>query len=384
MALGAEITCEGRGGSRTIPLMAFFLGYRRTALTPDEIIIEIRVPLAGPGSGSAFHKFGNREADAIAVVSAAAWVSLRDGHIAEARVALGSVAPTVVRAPHVEAALRGRPADGAAMAEASDRVLADISPISDIRGSADYRRALAPILTRRALLDAIARARSRAPSPPPSPLKGDGALFQPLAPLSLAKGGEGTGEGGLGSEHRSPRPRGSSDGTRSGAVRVEFTLNGKSARMDVEPHETLLTALRNRLGLLGAKEGCGQGDCGACTILYDGGPANACLILAGQAAGRRIQTVEGLGTRDRLHPIQEAFIRHGAIQCGFCTPGLLMSAKALLDRTPDPNPAQIRMGISGNLCRCTGYTKIVQAVLEAARLLGTRAGGRASPPRVDQ
>jgi len=162
---------------------------------------------------------------------------------------------------------------------------------------------------------------------------------------------------------------------RSGAVRVEFTLNGKSARMDVEPHEMLLAALRNRLGLLAAKEGCGQGDCGACTILYDGGPANACLILAGQAAGRRIETVEGLGTRERLHPIQEAFVREGAIQCGFCTPGLLMSAKALLDRVPDPTPTQVRMAISGNLCRCTGYTKIVGAVLEAARLIRAGASG---------
>jgi aerobic-type carbon monoxide dehydrogenase small subunit (CoxS/CutS family) len=146
------------------------------------------------------------------------------------------------------------------------------------------------------------------------------------------------------------------EGKGEGGYRVEFTLNGKAARMDVDPHETLLAALRNRLGLLAAKEGCGQGDCGACTILYDGGPANACLILAGQAAGHRIETVEGLGARERLHPIQEAFVRHGAIHCGFCTPGLLISAEALVDR------------------RCTGYTKIVQAVLDAARLLRTRGG----------
>ncbi len=357
MALGAEVTCEGPGGPRTIPLTAFFLGYRHTALAAGELIAAIRVPLAGPGSGSAFHKFGNREADAIAVVSAAAWVKLQDGHIADARVALGSVAPTVVRAPHVEAALRGRSADPAAIREAAQQVLADISPISDLRGSAAYRRALAPILARRAVLDAIARATTNT---------GSGI------------GGRGSGKGTRGAD----RPH--SEGILTRSVRVELTLNGKAVRVDVEPHETLLATLRNRLGLLAAKEGCGQGDCGACTILYDGGPANACLILAGQAAGRRIETVEGLGTRERLHPIQEAFVREGAIQCGFCTPGLLMSAKALLDRVPDPTADDVRTAISGNLCRCTGYTKIVQAVLDAARILGTRAGGRASAAGVDR
>jgi len=158
MALGADIAVDGPRGARTMPLTAFCTGYRQTALEPDEIITALRVPLAGPGCGSAFHKFGNRDADAIAVVSAAAWITLQDGHIADARVALGSVAPTVVRAPHVESALRGRPTHPAAIGEAAAQVVSDISPIADIRATAEYRHALAPILTRRAVSDAVARA----------------------------------------------------------------------------------------------------------------------------------------------------------------------------------------------------------------------------------
>jgi carbon-monoxide dehydrogenase medium subunit len=158
MVLAGEVTLDSLRGARRVLLRDFFTAYRRTVLAPDELITGIRVPLAGPGSGSAFHKFGNRDADAIAVVSTAAWVRVADGHIAEARVALGSVAPTVVRAPHVEAALRGRPTDPAAIGDAAAQVLADISPISDIRASAEYRRVLAPTLTRRAVLDAVARA----------------------------------------------------------------------------------------------------------------------------------------------------------------------------------------------------------------------------------
>ena len=348
MALGAEVALEGPGGSRTVPLTTFFTAYRRTALAPDEVIVRIRVPLAGKGTGSAFHKFGNREADAIAVVSAAAWIRLENGHIADARVALGSVAPTVIRAPHVEAALRGRPAEAAAIEEAARQVAADVTPISDIRASAEYRRALAPVLLRRALLDAARR-----------------------ATINLGAGGRGSGFGGEARPGAADAmPLSAIRDPQSGPLAVAFTVNGRAARVDVDPHEILLAALRNRLGLLGAKEGCGQGDCGACTILYDGGPANACLILAAQAAGRRIETVEGLGKRDRLHPLQEAFVRHGAIQCGYCTPGLLMAAKGLLARVPDPTPAQVRMAISGNLCRCTGYVKIVQAILDAAGALG--------------
>ena len=132
------------------------------------------------------------------------------------------------------------------------------------------------------------------------------------------------------------------------------------------PHWTLLKLLRERLGLTGTKEGCGIGECGACTVLLDGTPVNACLILAPKVNGKEILTIEGLGNRDRLHPLQRSFVDHGAVQCGFCTPGILMSSKALLEKNPSPTREEIKDAISGHLCRCTGYHQIIEAI-EAAK-----------------
>jgi aerobic-type carbon monoxide dehydrogenase small subunit (CoxS/CutS family) len=154
-------------------------------------------------------------------------------------------------------------------------------------------------------------------------------------------------------------------------VSVTLTVNGEAHTVTVEPNKTLLYLLREDLGLSGVKDACGgEGECGACTVIMDGEPVNACLVLAGQAAGRRIETIEGLVRDGQLHPIQQAFVDVGAVQCGFCTPGAVMSAKALLDRDPQPSDEVIREALSGNLCRCTGYTKMIAAVRRAARELG--------------
>ncbi len=143
---------------------------------------------------------------------------------------------------------------------------------------------------------------------------------------------------------------------------ISFILNGQKTEIEVEPELLVVDMLRNRLGLTGTKIGCGEGDCGACTILLDGKNVNSCLILAIQINGHDILTVEGLGSYDKLHPLQEAFIAEGAVQCGFCTPGMLLSAKSLLDENPQPTRQQIAKHISGNLCRCTGYAKIINAI----------------------
>ncbi len=143
---------------------------------------------------------------------------------------------------------------------------------------------------------------------------------------------------------------------------IKMTVNGKTYEMAVEPNQTLVGVLRNELGLTGTKVGCEMGDCGTCTVIMDGKAVNACLVLAVQVDGREILTIEGLAQDEALDPIQESFVMEGAIQCGFCTPGMIMSAKALLNENPDPKEAQIREGISGVLCRCTGYSKIVQAI----------------------
>lgn len=150
---------------------------------------------------------------------------------------------------------------------------------------------------------------------------------------------------------------------------IQLTVNGERVEAAVEANQTLLQFLRDDLGLTGTKHGCGLGDCGACTVIVDGMPVNSCLVLALQAAGREVLTIEGLAENGKLHPIQQAFVNKGAIQCGFCSPGMILSAKALLDANPKPTELEIRTAISGNLCRCTGYQKIVEAVQEAAETI---------------
>jgi carbon-monoxide dehydrogenase small subunit len=149
-------------------------------------------------------------------------------------------------------------------------------------------------------------------------------------------------------------------------VPLKFVVNGKRREMEVDPSLPLVDLIREELDLTGTKKGCGTGDCGACTILLEGMPLNSCLVLAIEVDGLEITTIEGLKKETELHPIQEAFVSHGAIQCGFCTPGMVLSAKALLDKNVNPTERDVRLALSGNLCRCTGYQKIVEAILSLA------------------
>jgi len=148
---------------------------------------------------------------------------------------------------------------------------------------------------------------------------------------------------------------------------IRITVNGNTYELAVRPHATLLEVIREDLGFTGTKEGCGVGECGACTVIMDGKTVNACLVLAPEANGKEITTIEGLAQGDKLDPVQEAFFEIGGLQCGFCTPGMIMSTKALLAETPEPTDQQIRKGLEGNFCRCTGYTKIFDSVREASR-----------------
>ena len=153
---------------------------------------------------------------------------------------------------------------------------------------------------------------------------------------------------------------------------LSLIVNGDPAELLVDPAMTLLDALRDGLDLTGSKEGCSSGDCGACSVIVNGRLVCACLMLAAEAEGARVQTIEGLAQGSRLHPLQQKFLEHAALQCGFCTPGLLMAAKALLDANPDPTESEARYWLAGNLCRCTGYDKIIRAVLDAAAVCGGR------------
>lgn len=151
---------------------------------------------------------------------------------------------------------------------------------------------------------------------------------------------------------------------------IHLTVNNQPYRLSVLPWRTLLEVIREDLGLTGTKEGCGLGECGACTVIMDGKAVNSCLALAAEADGSQITTIEGLADGDKLHPLQQAFVDHGGLQCGFCTPGMILSAKALLDKNPTPTDNEIKQGIAGNLCRCTGYAKIIESIKAAAENMG--------------
>jgi aerobic carbon-monoxide dehydrogenase small subunit len=155
--------------------------------------------------------------------------------------------------------------------------------------------------------------------------------------------------------------------TEGATIPISLTVNGQRHTADVRPHHTLLELLHDQLGLTGTKECCAEGECGACTVLLDGEAVDSCLVLGVEADGKSVQTIEGLAANGTLSPLQQAFLDHGAVQCGFCIPGMIMSAKYLLDTTPDPDEEQIKEGLAGNLCRCAGYSRIIAAVRQAAK-----------------
>ncbi len=154
--------------------------------------------------------------------------------------------------------------------------------------------------------------------------------------------------------------------------KVDFIVNGEKQQIEVAPWVTLVEVLRDRLHLTGTKEACGEGDCGSCIVLVDGKPMNSCLMLAADAQGRKITTIEGLAKEGKLHPLQESFLEHGAVQCGFCTPGMILSAKSLLDENPGANEEEVKRALSGVLCRCGSYKKIIEATLSAEKKMGVK------------
>ncbi|GAB4564076.1 MAG: hypothetical protein Kow0047_13490 [Anaerolineae bacterium] len=359
-AMGALVELASARGRRTLSFPEFFLGVRRTAMEPDEMVTSIRVPILGPQWRGAFLKLGLRRAQAISVVNAAVLVRLGDAvvdgapRVAEARIALGAVAPTIIRSPQAEAVLANAPLSDDVIEEAAQAAAADARPIDDIRGSAAYRREMVRVLVRRALR----RIRSGAP-----------AAALPDRPVFLGGDRPNRPWRGPALTHESDRED-----------VIEARVNGEEVRIRGASGKTLLQMLREDLGLIGVKEGCAEGECGACTVIMDGMAVMACLVPAPRAHGAEIFTVEGLpgfdGQWGDLHPVQRGFIEAGAVQCGYCTPGLVVSAAELLAERPQPTLDEIQQALTGNLCRCTGYYSIVQAVERAARLKAGTDEGR--------
>ncbi len=337
IALQAQVTLRSVRGARTVALRDFYRGVRRTDMAADEMMTDIAFPALDAGrQAGTFIKLGLRQAQAISVVNCAVVCGFdQAGRVIDAAIALGAVAPTIVRAPEAEAALIGQTLTDEVIATASALAQDAATPIDDIRAGAAYRRRMVSVLTQRALTQLATGTEREGWNSPPALLwagQADpaGAAFQPGRPIQLS-------------------------------------VNGRDYCIEGAQHKTLLRLLREDCGLTGTKEGCAEGECGACTVIMDGQAVMACLVPAPRAHGARIVTVEGISQlsagalNEQLHPLQQAFIDEGAVQCGYCTPGFIVAGAALLAEHPHPTETQIREGVSGNLCRCTGYYKIIRA-----------------------
>ena len=312
VACDALIFITGKAGSRVLRAQDFFLGALTTALQPDELITEIRLPLWPSTRRWGFEEFARRRGDFALAAVAVFYDEDGLGRSKDAHIGVIGASNRPLRIKEAEALLNGRALTEALMVEAGCAVSAAVNPFDDIHASAAYRRALAGTLTERALVA--------------------GGRRRPMTQTTLP---------------------------------TRFTVNGKPAEVSVPARMTLADCLRHQLRLTGTHLGCEHGVCGACTVIVNGDAVRACLMLAVQAEGADIVTVEGLSNDDALTPLQASFRKHGALQCGFCTPGMITTAHALLSEEPEADADRIRDVLSGNLCRCTGYIPIVEAVLDA-------------------
>jgi xanthine dehydrogenase iron-sulfur cluster and FAD-binding subunit A len=337
MALGASVTLRSAKDIRTIPLRDFYTGVRKTVMGPDEMLVDISFPAMTSAQRGAFIKLALRRAQAISVINVAVVLTLETDYVRSASITLGAVAPTIIHAPEAEAFLIGKKPTDDVLEEAARLAMNASKPIDDIRGSAAYRREMVRVCTLRGLRS-LRDGANQFGVPEEAVL-----LWGASSPLSVNR-------------HSTPSDP------------IETTINGKRYVFDSGHEKTLLRLLREEGELIGTKEGCAEGECGACTVFLDGKAVMACLVPAPRAHGAEIVTVEGLTRNGHLHPVQEAFIQDGAVQCGYCTPGFIMSAAKLYEEKQNPTRDEIEQAITGNLCRCTGYYKIVQAMEHAAML----------------
>jgi xanthine dehydrogenase iron-sulfur cluster and FAD-binding subunit A len=333
IALDAIVTLRSSTGARDLPLADLFIKPYRTHARPDELLVAITFRRLSLEHRSAFIKLGRRNALAISRLSVAAVLKTgSDGRITDARIVPGAAFPAWRRVKEAETMLIGeKPSEklfAAAGAKVSEAMIAETGR----RWSTEYKEPVIGVLVRRALT-ACTGTTPQLPS-----VRTSSSVSAVPVPRKLASRAD------------------------TGACTISFMLNGRKETLSVSSDRTLLAILRDDLGLTGTKCGCEVGECGACTVILDGQAVNSCLVPAPQIDGRSITTIEGLAQGGNLHPLQESFLDHDAAHCGFCTPGMLMSAKALLDETPKPTEQEIRTAISGNLCRCTGYVQIVDAI----------------------
>lgn len=358
MLLDAEIVLARHDNNamsqRTVPVIDFFTGFRGTVLEPDELIEAIVVPVLEPSARGVWAKLGLRKAQAISVVHGGAVVDLDPaGMVTEARLSLGSVAATVVRVPQVEAWLVGKTLSTDTIAQAAELAAGAVEPIDDGRATAQYRTDGVRVLVQRCLAAlAVDQQSSRWPERPVR-----------LSTRSLP----------LASDRRAlsePRHTIVDDHTE-----ITVTVNGADVHGAQAASSTLLDWIRDHASL-GTKEGCAEGECGACTVMLDGDAAMSCLVSAGQADGAVVATIEGESADGELSVMQRQFVDSFAVQCGYCIPGFVMAATALVDEITAPTRDEIEFALAGNLCRCTGYYPIVAAVEKAAAIRTTASNDK--------
>ncbi len=339
MVMEAVLTVAGPYGEREVPISDFFQGPGQHCMQPDEVLTAIVIPEMPVHTGMAFLKSGRVTQD-IAVANVAVYIQMEDGVCKKCRVAAGAVGPVPMELQGVEAFMEGKEITPDLLLEIQDKAAGEVTPITDVRSTENYRRTITGVMVKRALEQAIERAGQESPEDKSNP---QSAIRNPQSSKPTA---------GL---YDSPLRK-----------LVRFNLNGQAVEAEVMSHKMLSNVLRDTFEFTGTKEGCGQGECGACTVLVDGESVNSCLYPAFEVDGKTVTTIEGLvGEGNQLDPIQTAFVENGGIQCGFCTPGMIMSTKAMLKRNAHPTEEEIRKGISGNLCRCTGYVQIVESIKQA-------------------
>ena len=340
MALGACVTLLSTRGERIIPLSEFYTGVRKSVMQADEMLVDISFPALKDTQRGTFIKLALRRAQAISLVNAAIILNLKDNTVRSASITLGAVTPIITHAVEAENFLLRKKLNEKNIVHAAELAMQAARPIDDVRGSAAYRREMVRIITMRGLT--AIRDGNEQEGMPKKPILLAGKKWKSESATQMA-----------------------ADSFPDKAI--ETTINGKSYSFNSGHNKTLLRLLREEGMLTGTKEGCAEGECGACTIFLDGKAVMACLVPAPRAHGAEITTVEGLSNGSKLHPVQTAFIEHGAVQCGYCTPGFIMSGAKLLEEKSNPTHNEIEQALTGNLCRCTGYYKIVKAVEDAGK-----------------
>jgi len=343
-ALDARLVVQSQAGEREIKLKDFYQGVRKHILRPDELVTAVLIPKMSPDQKGVFLKLGLRKAQAISVVTMAAVLTLDGDKISKAEITLGAVAPTIIHAEGAEEFLVGKTLTEENIHSAAELAKQAARPIDDIRGTAVYRQEISRALVQRGLQQIAS---------------GEVLTRLPEEPVLL-----------VGRPPDNGRLKSISVPLIPGKEPIITTINGIEHTFQEGHQQTLLHLIRDYAGLTGSKVGCEEGECGACTVYLDGKAVMSCLVPAPRAHGAEIITIEGLGDEEHLHPVQETFIEEGAVQCGYCTPGFIMSAAKLLEENPHPDQSQIKTAISGNLCRCTGYYKIVRAIEEASKKEG--------------